>query len=261
MDKLDQQNLNINSMKIFKLLLIALLISTVNTFAQTKILVKTFKFGTVSYNLYSQNGKPNSGLVDTTFYLLYQVGNTRTIAKEIKEIKEKSSGDVKLETTYEIFPKSIIFKRGGFTDDANRKYTQNNKGLLTFEKYGVPTVAPPPPSSGSVTYAVNNSDYPDEVDTLPEYPGGMNNARKYVGERVEYPAYAIENDIEGTLVVTFVIERDGSVTDIEIDRGLGYGLDEEVIRVMKKMPKWIPAKLNGKNVKYRMRMPISFELS
>ncbi|MGV8993682.1 MAG: hypothetical protein ACOH1O_06220 [Flavobacterium sp.] len=74
-------------MKKFKLLLILLFISTVNTFGQTKKLVKTFKFGTEGYNLYSQNGKPNSGLVDTTFYLLYRVGNTRSIAKEIKEIK------------------------------------------------------------------------------------------------------------------------------------------------------------------------------
>ncbi len=245
----------------YKILTFLLVISTISTFGQTKKLVKTFKFGTVGYNLYSQNGKPNSGLVDTSFYLLYRVGNTRTIAKEIKEIKEKSSGYVKLQTTYQIFPKSIIFKRGGFTNDANRKYTQNSKGLLSFEKYSVPTVAPPPPSSTSVKYAVDNSGNPDEVDVLPEYPGGINNARKYIGERVEYPASAIENDIEGTLVVTFVIERDGSITDIKIDRGLGYGLDEEVIRVMKKMPKWIPAKLNGKNVQYKMRMPVSFKLS
>lgn len=245
----------------YKILTFLLVLSTMSTFGQTKELVKTFKFGTVSYNLYSQNGEQNSGLVDTTFYLLYRVGNTRRIAKEIKEIKEKSSGDVKLQTTYQIFSKSIIFKRGGFTDDANRKYSQNSNGLLSFEKYGVTTVAPPPPSSGSVKYAVDNSGNPDEVDTLPEYIGGIDNARKYIGERVEYPVSAIENDIEGTIVVTFDIERDGSVTDIKIDRGLGYGLDEEVIRVMTRMPKWIPAKLNGKNVQYKMRLPLSFKLS
>lgn len=243
----------------YKILTFLLVINTISTFAQTKKLVKTFKFGTVGYNLYSQNGKPNSGLVDTSFYLLYRIGNTKIIAKEIKEITEKSSGDVLLQTTYQIFPKSILFKREGFTDDANRTYTQNNKGLLSFEKYGVPTVAiaPPPPSSGSVEYAVD----PDGVDVLPEYPGGINNARKYIGEHVEYPALAVENDIEGTIIVTFVIEKDGSVTDIKIDKGLGYGLDEEVIRVMKKMPKWIPAKLNGKDVKFKTRMPVVFKLS
>lgn len=132
---------------------------------------------------------------------------------------------------------------------------------MSFEKYGVPTVAPPPPSSGAVIYAVDNSGHPVEIDVLPQYPGGINNARKYIGERVEYPALAVEKDIEGTLIVTFVIEKDGTVTDIKIEKGLGYGLDEEVIRVMKKMPKWIPAKLNGKNVRYKTRMPVVFKLS
>ena len=244
----------------YKILTFLLVMCTISAFAQTKKLIKAFKFGTVGYNLYSQNGKPNSGLVDTSFYLLYRVGNTKIIAKEIKEITKKSSCDVLLQTSYQIFSKSILFKRDGFTDDANRKYTHNSNGLLSFEKYGVPTVGPPPLSYGSAKYAVDNSD-PNQVDVLPEYPGGINNARKYIGEHAEYPALAIENDIEGSLIVSFVVEKDGSVTDIKIDNGLGYSLDEEVIRVMRKMPKWSPAKLNGKNVRYKMRMPVSFRLS
>ncbi|MEO5911338.1 MAG: energy transducer TonB, partial [Pelobium sp.] len=165
-------------------------------------------------------------------------------------------------TTYEIFTKSIIFKREGYTNDAYRKYAQNSKGLLSFEKYGVPVaMTPPPPSSGAVITAIDNSGKPDEVDVLPEYPGGINNARRYVGEHVEYPAEAIENEIEGTIIVTFIIEQDGRISDIKIDKGLGYGLDEEVMKVIKRMPKWIPAKLNGKYVRYRMRLPVSFKLS
>ena len=73
----------------YKILTFLLVISTVSTFAQTKKLIETFKFGAVGFSLYSQNGKPNSGLVDTSFYLLYRVGSTKTIAKEIKEITEK----------------------------------------------------------------------------------------------------------------------------------------------------------------------------
>ncbi|MEO5911399.1 MAG: hypothetical protein ABIP95_10955, partial [Pelobium sp.] len=122
----------------YKILTFVLVLSTASTFSQTKKLIKSFKFGTVGYNLYTQNGKPNSGLAYTSFYLLYRMGNTKTIAKEIKEITEKSSGDVQMNTTYEIFTKSIIFKREGYTNDAYRKYAQNSKGLLSFEKYGVP---------------------------------------------------------------------------------------------------------------------------
>lgn len=232
-----------------------------SNFAQTKKLVESFKFGTVGYNLYSQDGKPNLGVADTSFYLLYRVGNTKRIAKEIKKITERSSGEVHLNTTYEIFPKSIIFKREGFTDDAYRTYTQNSKGLLSFKKYGVPVaVTPPPPSFGTVKYAVENTGEPSYVDILPEYPGGINNARKYVGERVEYPSEALENNIEDTIIVTFDIAQDGSIAEIKIDKGLGYGLDEEVVRVIRTMPKWSPAKLDGKYVKYRMRMPILFKL-
>ncbi|MFD2287102.1 TonB family protein [Pedobacter petrophilus] len=243
--------------KKFKILAFVLVISTISAFAQNKKLVKTFKLGTVGYNLYSQTGKSNSGSVDTSFYLLYRVGNTRTIVKEIKEITEKGNGKVQLKTTYEVFPNSIIFKRQGFTDDANRKYTQNSKGLLSFEKYSMPT----PTSSSPAIAAVDNSDHLETVDVIPEYPGGINNARKYVGEYVHYPASAVENEVEGTIILAFVIEKDGSVTDIKIEKGLGFGLDEEVIRVMMKMPKWSPAKLNGKNVRYKMRMPVSFRLS
>ena len=246
----------------YRILTFLLVLITISTFAQTKKLVEKFKFGTVVYNLYSQDGKPNSGVVDTSFYLLYRVGNTKRIAKEIKKITEKSSGEVQLNTTYEIFPKSIIFKREDFTDDAYRKYTQNSKGLLSFVKYGVPVaMTPPPPSSGTVKYAVENTREPNQVDILPEYPGGINNARKYVSEHVEYPAEALENDIEGTIIVTFVIEQDGSITNIKIDKGLSYSLDQEVVKVIRTMPKWIPAKLDGKFVRYRMRMPVSFNLN
>ncbi|WP_165953108.1 energy transducer TonB [Pedobacter changchengzhani] len=252
-----------NNTQKFKILLMLLFLVTINASAQTRKLIKSFKFGSVGYNLYTIGGRPNTDLADTTFYLLYRVGNTKVLGKEIKEITEKSSGEVQLNTTYEIFPKSIIFKREGFTDDAYRKYMQNSKGLLSFLKYGVPVAMtpPPPPSSGTVITAVDNSGKPDEVDVLPEYPGGINNARKYVGEHVEYPAEALENGIEGTIILTFVIEKDGSVTEIKIDKGLGFGLDEEVMRVMKRMPKWSPAKLNGNDVRYRMRMPVNFQLN
>ena len=253
----------------YKILTFVILLSSLTTFGQAKNLIKSFKLGNVGYTLYSQIGKPNKKLTDTTFYLLYRVGNTKVLGKEIKAIKEKSSSEILEANTYQITASAITFTKNGYE---NRRYLQNSKGKLSFEMYdsarsaddivGSPvTQAPPPPSSGAVMNAVENAVLIDHVDILPEYPGGINNARKYVGEHVEYPDEAVENDIEGTIIVTFVIERDGSVTDIKIDKGLGYGLDQEVLRVMRSMPKWTPAKLNGEFVRYRMRMPVTFKLA
>ncbi len=98
------------------------------------------------------------------------------------------------------------------------------------------------------------------VENMPEYPGGEVAMYKFIGENIEYPRMAKESGISGRVFVTFVVERNGSVTDVQILRGIGGGCDEEAIRVIKMMPQWTPGKQRGKPVRVQYRMPIKFTL-
>ncbi len=98
------------------------------------------------------------------------------------------------------------------------------------------------------------------VENMPEFPGGEASMYKFIGKNIEYPRMAKESGISGRVFVTFVVERDGSVTDVQILRGIGGGCDEEAIRVIKMMPKWTPGKQRGKPVRVQYRMPIKFTL-
>ena len=86
------------------------------------------------------------------------------------------------------------------------------------------------------------------IEQPPTYPGGESALFKYLGNNIKYPAIARENGIEGTVYVEFVIAKDGSVTEANVKRGIGGGCNEEALRVVNAMPKWIPAKQKNKPV-------------
>jgi protein TonB len=98
------------------------------------------------------------------------------------------------------------------------------------------------------------------VENMPEFPGGEAAMYKFIGKNIEYPRMAKESGISGRVYVTFVVEKDGSVTDVKILRGIGGGCDEEAVRVIKAMPRWNPGKQRGKPVRVQYRMPIKFTL-
>lgn len=95
------------------------------------------------------------------------------------------------------------------------------------------------------------------VQQMPEFPGDI---MKYLGEHIHYPEAARENAIEGRVTVKFVVNEDGSVSDIQVLRGIGGGCDEEAKRVVAGMPKWKPGKQNGRAVKVYYNLPIFFKL-
>lgn len=101
----------------------------------------------------------------------------------------------------------------------------------------------------------------DIVEEMPQYPGGDSARIKFLNENLKYPEEAREQKIEGKVFVTFVVEKDGSITGVKILRGIGGGCDEETIRVIESMPKWEPGKQRGKKVRVRFNMPIIFKLS
>jgi TonB family protein len=101
----------------------------------------------------------------------------------------------------------------------------------------------------------------DVVETKPNPAGGMAGWNKYLSENLRYPDDAQEKGIEGTVIVAFVVNTDGAVSDIEILRGIGGGCDEEVYRIVKGSPNWTPGMAGGKPVRSRMRLPLRFKLA
>ena len=98
------------------------------------------------------------------------------------------------------------------------------------------------------------------VENQPEPEGGMTAFYKYVGENLKYPNLARRNNIEGRVFVKFVVERDGSLTDVQVLKGIGGGCDEEAVRVIQSAPKWKPGKQRGRPVRVQMILPIVFKL-
>lgn len=98
------------------------------------------------------------------------------------------------------------------------------------------------------------------VEQMPEFPGGEAAMRKFLGENIHYPQMARESVITGTVYVTFVVGKDGRLSNCKILRGIGGGCDEEAIRVIKMMPSWIPGKQGGRNVPVQFNLPIRFTL-
>ncbi|HEY9113596.1 MAG TPA: TonB family protein [Bacteroidales bacterium] len=98
------------------------------------------------------------------------------------------------------------------------------------------------------------------VESMPSFPGGELELMKYLNSNLKYPTMAKEMGISGRVFLTFVVEKDGSVTDIQVLRGIGGGCDEEAIRVVKNMPKWIPGKQRNVPVRVRFNLPVKFTL-
>jgi protein TonB len=101
----------------------------------------------------------------------------------------------------------------------------------------------------------------DVVETQPNPPGGMSGWNKYLSENLKYPTQARRMGVEGSVILVFVINTDGSIQDVEVLRGIGGGCDEEAIKIVKNAPKWEPGKQRGRPVRTRMRLPIRFKLS
>ena len=98
------------------------------------------------------------------------------------------------------------------------------------------------------------------VEEMPEFPGGLAEAMKFLAKNINYPVAAQQAKIEGRVIVQFVVEKDGSVSDVKVMRGVNSELDAEAIRVVSMMPKWIPGKQRGKAVAVKYTMPIMFRL-
>ncbi len=98
------------------------------------------------------------------------------------------------------------------------------------------------------------------VEDMPEFPGGSAKMMEYIQKNMKYPMMARESDIQGRVFVNFVVEPDGSISNVTVMRGIGGGCDEEALRVVQSMPKWKPGKQRGTAVRCSFTVPIIFKL-
>ena len=117
------------------------------------------------------------------------------------------------------------------------------------------------PSKGTVVEA---APAPEQIFTVveqqPEYPGGAAEMYKFLSKNIKYPPAASRANVSGKVFLTFVVNTDGSIQDVSVLKGLGFGCDEEAMRVVKTMPKWKPGKQSGRSVRVKFNLPISFTL-
>lgn len=100
----------------------------------------------------------------------------------------------------------------------------------------------------------------DVVEQMPSFPGGPSALFEYLSKNIKYPVVAEENGVQGRVIVTFVVERDGSITDVKVAKSVDPSLDKEATRVVKSMPHWIPGKQNGSAVRVKYTVPVTFKL-
>ena len=117
------------------------------------------------------------------------------------------------------------------------------------------------PSKGTVVEAAPE---PEKVFTVveqqPEFPGGTSEMYKYLSKNIKYPGAASRANVSGKVFMSFVVNVDGSIQDVTVLKGLGFGCDEEAMRVVKAMPKWKPGKQSGRAVRVKYNLPINFQL-
>ena len=119
----------------------------------------------------------------------------------------------------------------------------------------IAVATPPPAPKEEVTQKVF-----DVVEVMPSFPGGQGALIQYLNSHVKYPVVAQENGIQGRVTISFVVERDGSITDVKVARSVDPSLDKEAARVVSSMPRWTPGKQNGSAVRVKFNVPVVFKL-
>ena len=146
-------------------------------------------------------------------------------------------------------------------DDKVAVGTENKEGVKdrTVEavRSEIAVAAPPPPPAPKPEVSTKVFDV---VEEMPSFPGGQGALMSYLASNIKYPVVAQENGVQGRVIVSFVVERDGSISDVRVARSVDPSLDREAQRVVKSMPRWKPGKQNGSAVRVKYTVPVVFRL-
>ena len=121
----------------------------------------------------------------------------------------------------------------------------------------IAVAAPPPPPAPKPEVATKVFDV---VEEMPSFPGGQGALMQYLASNIKYPVVAQENGVQGRVIVSFVVERDGSISDVKVARSVDPSLDREAESVVRRMPRWTPGKQNGQAVRVKYNVPVTFRL-
>ena len=137
-------------------------------------------------------------------------------------------------------------------DDVDIVSSEDDASSAQVEAYTPPAVVEEEEESSQQIFTV--------VETMPEFPGGQGALLQYLAKSIKYPVIAQENGIQGRVSCSFVVNKDGSIVDAEVIRGVDPSLDKEALRVINSMPKWSPGKQRGKPVRVKYTVPVTFRL-
>ena len=167
---------------------------------------------------------------------------TAPVIKKDNEVKEED--EIKLDEV-EKSNKAV----GAFTVEGNDEV--GGEVLKAKEEIA----APEPPKQ-----QVEENKVFDVVEQMPSFPGGMGALMSWLNQNIKYPVIAAENGVQGRVIVQFVVEKDGSITDVKVAKSVDPSLDKEAARVVSAMPKWTPGKQNGSAVRVKYPVPVTFKL-
>ncbi|WP_161890113.1 energy transducer TonB [Pontibacter russatus] len=207
-------------------------------------------------------------MLDITGPIVIEIPNLPKLPDEVKAEAAPAVEPVKQEKTEEfVKPKVVKENTKAATktmpDQSELSKVHIGRNALDGEIPEFPSVGPdeaPAPGLGTGT---GDPAAPTEfihAEVMPEFTGGDDALFRYLGQNMRYPQAAQRAGIEGTVVVTFVVAPDGAITKAQVVKGLGYGTDEEALRVINNMPAWQPGRQNGRAVPVRYTIPIRFSL-
>ena len=255
------------------ILVTAFILFSITIFGQTRNIDKNFNLGVAAFQagnyekaltyftaslneVWSTNCMVNRAI---TYYYLgdtckfcgdlnsaYRLGDT-TAAKLFKE----NCGTSKI--VYNI-PQSIkkAYKEAEYIEIINHKCDDDSTAILFFK------------DKGQILSEDISSSYADVytiVEVMPEFPGGDEALKEFLAKNIVYPDKALEFDIQGTVYVQFIVNKNGNIRNALVLRGIGGGCDEEAIRVVKSMPNWKPGTQNGKPVNVKFDLTIDYNIS
>ena len=201
------------------------------------------------FSVFGDDGKPLQ-LTDTTIY----ADDGTYITMESSDAFDPITGEPCKKLTVTSFSADGTPGNDFFITEAKKNEDTTMYNIETFSVSGslFETLLDVATSTKDTVYQI--------AEEMPEFPGGVEALMDFVGKNVKYPEEAKEKEISGRVFVSFVIEKDGSVNEVKVMRGIGGGCDEEAVRVIKGMPKWKPGIQKGKPVRVSYMMPINFKL-
>ena len=193
-----------------------------------------------------------------------------TVGKVMVEPAERLDGDVEYRSpvdTVIIEKDPATIKKRTAPFKAPKKEKQESSTYEETSGYMEVIDKPEPPMAGEITlpYIINPEDIDenkifDVVEHMPSFPGGSEALFKYLSENITYPKECEDVCVQGRVIITFVVEKDGSISDAKVVKSVYKPLDEEALRVVNNMPKWIPGQQNGKTLRVKYTIPVTFRL-